>query len=96
MLARSMQIHKRAVVIGDRSSGSVNAAQFFWEPIVSWEAVEFGTEVAVSKIVMENGEELEGRGVTPDELCVPLAADLRSYKDPCLDLAVALARAAKN
>ncbi len=96
MFARSIQIHKRAVVIGDRSSGSVNSAHFFWEPIGSWEAVEFGTEIAVSKIVMENGEELEGRGVTPDELCVPQAADLRSEKDPCLDRALAIARAAKN
>jgi C-terminal peptidase prc len=96
MFARSLQIHKRAVVIGDRSSGRVNSAQFFWEPIGPWEVVEFGTEIAVSKVVMENGEELEGRGVTPDELCVPQAADLRSEKDPCLDRALAMARAAKN
>jgi hypothetical protein len=39
---------------------------------------------------------LEGRGVTPDELCVPQAADLRSEKDPCLDRAISMARAAKN
>lgn len=96
MFARGMQIHKRAVVIGDRSSGSVNSARFFWEPIGSWEAVEFGTEIAVSKIVMENGEELEGRGVVPDELCVPQAADLRSEKDPCLERVLAIARTAKN
>jgi len=96
MFARSMQIQKRAVVLGDRTSGRVNSAQFFWQPIGSWEAVEFGTEIAVSKIVMENGEELEGRGVTPDELCVTQAADLRSEKDPCLDRALAMARAAKN
>lgn len=96
MFARSMQIHKRAVVIGDRSSGRVNSARFFWQPIGSWEAVEFGTEITVSKIVMENGEELEGRGVTPDELCIPQAADLRAERDPCLDQALAMARAAKN
>jgi carboxyl-terminal processing protease len=96
MFARSVQLHKRAVVLGDRTSGRVNRAQFFWQPIGSWEAVEFGTEIAVSKIVMENGEELEGRGVTPDELCVPQAADLRSEKDPCLDRALAIARAPKN
>ena len=96
MFARSMQIHKRAVVIGDRSSGHVNSAHFFWEPIGSWEGVEFGTEIAVAKIVMENGEALEGHGITPDELCIPQAADLRAERDPCLDRAVAMARAAKR
>jgi C-terminal processing protease CtpA/Prc len=96
MFARSMQIHKRAVVIGDRSSGRVNGAQFFWQPIGSWEGVEFGTEIAVSKVVTENGEELENRGVIPDEFCVPTPEDLRTERDPCLDRALAMARAAKN
>src|ERR1700730_474980 len=96
MFARSMQIHKRAVLIGDRSSGRVNSAQFFWRPIGSWEGVEFGTEIAVTKVVMENGEELENRGVTPDEFCVPPPEDLRTERDSCLDRALAMARAAKN
>ena len=101
MLARSMQIRKRAMVIGDRTSGSVNSARFFWEPpgqalssLFAWEAVEFGTEIAVAKVVMEDGEVLEGRGVTPDELCVPSAKDLHAEKDPCLDQALARARTA--
>lgn len=96
MFARSMQIHKRAVIIGDRSSGRVNSAQFFWKPIGSWEAVEFGTEIAVSKVVMEDGQALETRGVTPDEFCIPTPADMRGEKDPCLDRALAIARAAKD
>ena len=96
MVARSMQIHKRAVLIGDRSSGRVNSAQFFWQPIGSWEAVEFGTEIAVSKVVMEGGEELENQGVTPDVFCVPTPEDLRTERDPCLDRALAMARSAKN
>jgi len=96
MFARSMQLHKRALIIGDRSSGRVNSAQFFWQPIGSWEGVEFGTEIAVSKIEMENGEELEGRGVTPDESCVPRANDLRLARDPCLDRALGMARSVKN
>jgi hypothetical protein len=45
---------------------------------------------------MEDGKELEGRGVTPDEFCVPTSADLRVLGDPCLDHALALARAHKN
>jgi carboxyl-terminal processing protease len=96
MFARSMQIHKRGVVVGDRSNGRVNAARFFWQPRVSLEAVEFGTEIAVSKVVMEDGQELETRGVTPDEFCIPTPADLREEKDPCLDRALAMARTAKG
>jgi len=100
MFARSVQIHKRATVLGDRTSGSLNLARFFWEPPGqfygrgSWEAVEFGTEIAVARIVMEDGEELEGRGITPDEICIPSAPDLHGEKDPCLDRALALARKA--
>ena len=101
MFARSMQIHKRAMVMGDRSSGDVNSARFFWEPpgqanssLFAWEAVEFGTEIAVAKVVMEDGEVLEDRGVTPDEYCVPTAADLHTEKDPCLERALARARTA--
>jgi len=96
MLARSMQIHKRAVLIGDRSSGHVNSAHFFWQPIGPWEGVEFGTEIAVSKVIMEDGQALETRGVTPDEFCIPTPADLRKERDVCLDRALAMARAAKN
>lgn len=96
MFARSMQIHKRATVLGDRTSGHVNSARFFWEPQGSLEGVEFGTEIAVARVVMENGEELEGRGVTPDEMCIPSAADLHDEKDPCLDHALALAREAES
>jgi C-terminal processing protease CtpA/Prc len=96
MFARSMQIHKRAIVIGDRSSGRVNRAGFFWQPIGSWEGVEFGTEIAVSKVIMEDGEVLETHGVTPDEFCIPTPTDLRGNKDPCLDRAVAMARAVKD
>lgn len=98
MFARSMQIHKRATVIGDGTSGSLNLARFFWEPpgqfygSGSWQAVEFGTEISVARIVMEDGEQLEGRGVTPDEVCIPSAADLHDEKDPCLDRALVLAR----
>jgi C-terminal processing protease CtpA/Prc len=95
MFARSMQVHKRAILIGDRSSGRVNSAVFFWEPPGSWEGVEFGTEIAVAKIVMEDNVELEGRGVNPDELCIPSPDDLRGEKDPCLDRALATLRVAK-
>lgn len=107
MFARSMQIRKRAVVIGDRSSGRVNSARFFWEPPGSlrmtllaptfdWKMVEFGTEIAVAKILMDGGEELEGRGVIPDEYRIPTPNDLGAERDPCLDRALTMARQANK
>ena len=94
MFARSMQLHKKAIVIGDKSSGRVNRARVFWEEIGAYDRVSFGTEIAVSRVVMENGEELENRSVIPDEFCVPTPADLRAEKDPCLERALTLARSA--
>jgi hypothetical protein len=81
--------------VGDRSSGRVHDARFFWG-ISYGDRMWFGTEIAVSKVVMEEGQEPETRGVTPDELCVPTPAALCSEKDPCLDRALALARAANR
>jgi hypothetical protein len=80
---------------GHSTSGRVNSTRFFWEPPGSikmtlpvstfdWKAVEFGTEIAVAKILMEGGEELEGRGVVPDEYCIPTPNDLGAERDPCL------------
>ena len=56
--------------------------------------VGFGTEIAVARVVMENGEELENHGVTPDEFCIPTAQDLHQEKDPCLERVRRLARTA--
>lgn len=93
MFARDMQIRKRATVIGDTSGGRVNMAKIFPENVGGF---QFGTEIAVARVVMENGDELENHGVTPDEFCIPTAQDLHQEKDPCLDRALELARAAAS
>ena len=92
MFARDMQIRKKATVVGDASGGRVNMAKIFWEKVGAYDMVGFGTEIAVAKVVMANGEELENHGVTPDEVCIPTAQDLHQEKDPCLDRALELAR----
>jgi len=94
MFARDLQARKRAVVIGDNSSGRVNLAQVFPEKVGAYDMVAFGTEIAVAKVVMEDGEELENRGVKPNEFCIPTAQDLHQEKDPCLDRVLELARKA--
>ncbi len=92
MFARNMQIRKRALVIGDVSSGRLNEAKIFWENVGAYDRVAFGTEIAVSRLIMSNGDELENHGVTPDVFCIPTTDDLRAEKDPCVDKALELAR----
>src|SRR5205823_2543044 len=92
MFARDMQIRGRATVVGDASGGRVNMAKIFWEKVGAYDMVGFGVEIAVSRVVMENGDELENHGVTPNEFCIPTIQDLNQGKDRCLDRALELAR----
>ncbi len=94
MLARYLQLKHRAKIVGDRTSGRVNAAMIFPGAIGSVYAVPYAVEIAVARVVMTDGAGLEGMGVLPDELCIPTANDLRSSRDPCLNRAVELAETA--
>jgi C-terminal processing protease CtpA/Prc len=88
LMARTIQIEKRGVVMGDRSSGSVMAAKIF--PYHQGDAGEFNYsfEVTVADPVMTDGRSLEHVGVTPDELLLPTAEDLAAGRDPVLAHAV--------
>jgi C-terminal processing protease CtpA/Prc len=44
----------------------------------------------LGKILFPNNEDLEGRGVTPDQKCLPSADDLHEERDVCYSAAVAL------
>ena len=92
MLARYLQLTHRGKIIGDRTSGSVNAARIFRGVIGSVYGVYYAVEIAVARAVMVDGDALEGKGVLPDELCFPTGDDLRSGRDPCLNKALELAR----
>lgn len=94
MFARHFQRTGRAVVIGDTTSGRVNTARIFPHKHGADVVVPYAVEVAVGRLVFAGGEELEGRGVVPDQRCVPSEDDLREERDPCLDLAKSLARKA--
>jgi carboxyl-terminal processing protease len=91
MLARYLQLTHRGRIIGDRTSGRVNAAQIFPGAIGSVYQVYYAIEIAVARAVMVDGDGLEGKGVLPDEVCIPTADDLRAAKDPCLKRALELA-----
>jgi C-terminal processing protease CtpA/Prc len=93
LAARHLQVNYKALVIGDRTSGKVNEGHVIPERIGARFVMPFAVVVTDAKLVMPNGEELEGRGVVPDSQCVPTPEDLQQRRDPCLDRAIALAKA---
>jgi carboxyl-terminal processing protease len=92
LAARNLQISKKAVVIGDLTSGRVNQGRLIPGKIGARFVLPFAVSVTTAKLVMPDGEELEGRGVIPDIRCVPTQEDLARELSPCLDQALALAK----
>jgi carboxyl-terminal processing protease len=82
ILAASLQMHKRATVIGEKTPGSIEAATSFYLPD--------GSEIFVqtTSFVLPNGDEVGTTGVIPD---VPLEAgwdEILPNNDPVLDQAI--------
>jgi carboxyl-terminal processing protease len=88
MFARHFQRLKKAVVIGDKTAGAVVAARFWSEQLGTDRVVPFGVQISTAKVVFPDNENLEGKGVTPDQLCIPTGEDLSAHHDPCYSLAM--------
>ena len=86
IFARLMQLEKRGVVLGDVSAGAV--MQSIGHPLTMVAGIEkeIGYEVSVTNadIIMSDGKSVEHVGVTPDELILPTAEDIREGRDPVL------------
>lgn len=92
LLARVVQLEKRGVVIGDRSSGSVMEARKYSYKIAFDQATTvYGASITEANLIMIDGQSLEHVGVTPDEVAVASAADLASGRDPVLAHAAEMA-----
>jgi C-terminal processing protease CtpA/Prc len=91
LLARIVQLERRGTVIGDRSAGAV------MEGILLVGTRDFGPNmlytfsITHADLVMADGESLESKGVTPDEVLLPTAQDLALGRDPVLARAAKLA-----
>jgi carboxyl-terminal processing protease len=89
IFSRVVQIEKRGVVIGDRTSGEVMSAKHYHYRVFET-ATWYGVSITEADLIMTDGRSLEHVGVTPDEVIVPSATDLVKERDP------ALARAAET
>jgi carboxyl-terminal processing protease len=81
ILAASLQMHERAVVIGETTPGAVETTSDFYLPDGSQ------AFIATTSFVLPNGDEIGTTGVIPD---IPIEAgwdDVLPDKDPVLDRA---------
>ncbi len=88
--ARTVQIEKRGVVLGDRTAGMVMTSEVFLHDFGLGASTFYGASVTISDTRMSDGGRLEKVGVTPDDLLLPAPADLAARRDPVLARAVAM------
>ncbi len=91
LLARTVQLEKRGIVIGDRTAGAVMVSIPHSYELGTGLVLNYGLSVTDADIIMPDGLSLERNGVTPDELMLPTAADLAAGRDPVLARACQLA-----
>ncbi|MFT3896203.1 MAG: S41 family peptidase [Thermomonas sp.] len=85
ILARTLQLTGRGIVIGDRSAGSVNVGQEHDATVKRGDYLTVGTvSVTIGDLVMPDGGRLEKHGVAPDILVNPTQADIAAQRDPVL------------
>ena len=66
IFARVVQIEKRAVVVGDRSSGKVMEARHEFFSAGNYSPFTAGMSVTVADVHLADGKSLENVGVVPD------------------------------
>ncbi len=84
VVARVLQLERRATVVGDRTAGMVMRGLFFSHKVGTEVAIYYGVSVTVADLVHPDGRSLEKTGVTPDTVMLPSADDLEMRRDPVL------------
>ena len=91
IFARLMQLEARATVVGDFSAGAVLGSIGIPRMTGVGRMVPFATYMTAWDVRLPDGSSLEHRGVMPDEIVLPTAADLAEGRDPVLARAVEIA-----
>lgn len=87
----SMQLQKRGIVIGDRSSGSVMEGKLYQLHVGLMRAIPVAIGATTyADVIMPDGTRLDHVGVVPDELLLPTAQDMSMNHDPVLAHAASL------
>jgi len=90
MFAKIIQLQKRGIVIGDKSSGMVMETKLIVPRVVTDLNMPFAMNITFADILMRDGNRLEKNGIIPDEKVVPTAADLAAKRDPVMARAAEL------
>ena len=102
VFARLVQLEKRGFVIGDQTFGRMKITVPFFRqgflvgstqvaPRLAGETLEYGVMVSTGEVIMKDGKNLDGVGVTPDLKLLPTPEDLAAGRDPALSMAISLA-----
>lgn len=90
IFARVVQLEKRGVIVGDRSSGSVMQGRVYRMETGKILGLIYRVTTTVADLIMSDGKSLEHVGVEPDELALPTAEDMSLHQDPVMVRAAAL------
>lgn len=90
VFSRLVQLEKRGVVIGDRSSGSVMQSRYHALQTGIVNGLLYGLSATDADVIMGDGKSLEHVGVQPDELLLPTALEMSEREDPVMVRAAAL------
>jgi C-terminal processing protease CtpA/Prc len=88
LFARVIQLEKRGVVLGDRTSGMVMEGKEYTYHVGVESVYDFGAQITHADLIMTDGKSLEHGGVTPDEIVLPTAEDIAGRRDPVLAYAL--------
>lgn len=93
LFAKTIQLQKRGIVLGDVSSGSVMESRRYRYSSGVGIVAFYGASITDADVIMPDGKSLEHLGVTPDVLVLPSADDLAARRDPVIARAAELAGA---